>query len=215
MNIKVVSSNFTFKSLNMTKTSTSKVKIDAYFNNEIEDAIIKYIKKAKRNIFLAVAWISNPTLIKELIDKSNQRKVKINILVDCDISNYKNTKGKTDNIKFITKGKNINFYVWYHINISGNDKFYNLMHNKFCIIDDRVITGSYNWTNKAKFNRENIVVIKDKSIARNYKEQFKNMINTNETKGSDDRKWVKLISKKSKFKKAFRHKNKANKKARG
>ena len=37
-----------------------------------------------------------------------------------------------------------------------------IMHNKFCIIDHKtVITGSYNWTRKAKTNDENITVTKD------------------------------------------------------
>ena len=36
------------------------------------------------------------------------------------------------------------------------------MHEKFCIIDDRVvITGSYNWTNKAEHNDESISVFTD------------------------------------------------------
>ncbi|TAE00475.1 MAG: hypothetical protein EAZ97_05805 [Bacteroidetes bacterium] len=33
------------------------------------------------------------------------------------------------------------------------------MHNKFCVIDsDIVLTGSYNWTNQAQRNDENITV---------------------------------------------------------
>ena len=52
------------------------------------------------------------------------------------------------------------------LKIAGGEVFTakeNLMHNKFCIIDERIIiTGSYNWTNKAnKENNENIVIIKD------------------------------------------------------
>ena len=38
----------------------------------------------------------------------------------------------------------------------------NIMHNKFCVIDGKhVITGSYNWTNRAKSNDENITVFLD------------------------------------------------------
>ena len=34
--------------------------------------------------------------------------------------------------------------------------------NKFCIVDDfTIITGSYNWTFKARLNDENIIVIKN------------------------------------------------------
>jgi hypothetical protein len=36
------------------------------------------------------------------------------------------------------------------------------MHNKFCLIDEKVvITGSYNWSRRARKNRENIMIIKD------------------------------------------------------
>ena len=50
-----------------------------------------------------------------------------------------------------------------------------LMHQKFCIIDDEiVITGSFNWTNRAeKRNDEDILVHKnDNKIAANYVGRF-------------------------------------------
>ena len=38
----------------------------------------------------------------------------------------------------------------------------NIMHNKFCVIDQNtIINGSYNWTKKAKNNYESITIIKD------------------------------------------------------
>src|SRR5690606_40429761 len=52
-------------------------------------------------------------------------------------------------------------YVGYigNINDGSKDRF---MHNKFCIVDDfAVITGSYNWTFKARLNDENIIIIKN------------------------------------------------------
>lgn len=36
-----------------------------------------------------------------------------------------------------------------------------LMHHKFCVIDARIITGSYNWSQKARTNDENITAITD------------------------------------------------------
>ncbi len=49
-----------------------------------------------------------------------------------------------------------------------------LMHNKFCVIDDKtVITGSYNWTVSADLkNDENVVIIESGRIADIYKRQF-------------------------------------------
>lgn len=50
-----------------------------------------------------------------------------------------------------------------------------IMHNKFCIIDDRVITGSYNWTYYANNNQENIIVTDERSLVKSYTEQFDKM----------------------------------------
>jgi phosphatidylserine/phosphatidylglycerophosphate/cardiolipin synthase-like enzyme len=52
------------------------------------------------------------------------------------------------------------------------------MHNKFCVIDDKVITGSYNWTYHANLNNENIVVIDESDIVNGFCIQFDNLFNT-------------------------------------
>ncbi len=45
-----------------------------------------------------------------------------------------------------------------------------LMHHKFCIIDEKkVMTGSYNWTVKARrYNKENMLLIDDEDTVRNF-----------------------------------------------
>jgi len=49
-----------------------------------------------------------------------------------------------------------------------------LMHNKFCVIDDKVvITGSYNWTVTADLkNDENVIIIESDKIAKIFRVQF-------------------------------------------
>jgi phosphatidylserine/phosphatidylglycerophosphate/cardiolipin synthase-like enzyme len=50
------------------------------------------------------------------------------------------------------------------------------MHNKFCIIDsETVINGSYNWTKKANFNKENITIDKDRGLAKRFANEFKSI----------------------------------------
>ena len=52
-------------------------------------------------------------------------------------------------------------------------KYENIMHNKFCIIDlSTVIHGSYNWTNKARYNHETVEVIHRREVAEQFAEQF-------------------------------------------
>ena len=44
----------------------------------------------------------------------------------------------------------------------GSKNATSTMHNKFCVIDtSTIITGSYNWSNQAQRNDENITVIYD------------------------------------------------------
>lgn len=48
-----------------------------------------------------------------------------------------------------------------------------LMHNKFCITGDTVLTGSYNPTERGSYyNNNNLVIIKDSNIADLYRKEF-------------------------------------------
>jgi phosphatidylserine/phosphatidylglycerophosphate/cardiolipin synthase-like enzyme len=42
------------------------------------------------------------------------------------------------------------------------------MHNKVAVADDKVVTGSFNFSTNATRNAENIVVIHDKAVADAY-----------------------------------------------
>lgn len=70
------------------------------------------------------------------------------------------------------------------------------MHDKVAVADDTVITGSFNFSNNAMKNAENILVIKNKALAdqyaeyiqgqlKRYKSERKNFIihGRNQTKG--------------------------------
>ena len=54
-----------------------------------------------------------------------------------------------------------------------------LMHNKFCIFDDRIIsTGSFNPTiNGNSKNNNNLVIVKSTTLAKNYEAEFQSFIN--------------------------------------
>ena len=45
---------------------------------------------------------------------------------------------------------------------------HNYMHNKVLVIDDTVITGSYNFSRSAQFNAENILFIESAPLAEMY-----------------------------------------------
>ena len=118
---------------------------EAVFEN-IAVRIVLEIDKAQNSIFIAVAWFTNRNIFNVL-----QRKAKegcqINLMYSADHIN------ENSSIDFdLLKTKNSNVFP-----IGDGD--HDLMHNKFCVIDHcTVITGSYNWSNKAESNHENITI---------------------------------------------------------
>jgi phosphatidylserine/phosphatidylglycerophosphate/cardiolipin synthase-like enzyme len=55
--------------------------------------------------------------------------------------------------------------------LDGNSR---LMHHKFCVIDgETVLTGSYNWSDRAtQHNDENLVIIESSETASEFKQEF-------------------------------------------
>ena len=125
----------------------------------IENEIIFSINSSERRIYIAVAWFTNQTLFDSLLNAA-QRKVEIKVILSNDILN-RNEFGLEFGI-LANKGAEIRFAV----NNSGT------MHHKFCIIDDNVISGSYNWTYQANKNDENIIVTDDENVVNSFCEQF-------------------------------------------
>ena len=118
---------------------------EAVFEN-IAERIVLEIEKGQSSIFIAVAWFTNRNIFNVL-----QRKAKegcqINLMYSADHIN------QNSSIDFdLIKTKNSKVFP-----IGDGD--HDLMHNKFCVIDHcTVITGSYNWSNKAESNHENITI---------------------------------------------------------
>ena len=122
----------------------------AYFE-DIQFHIKKEISKAKYSIQIAVAWFTDRDIFNLLCDKA-KNKVKIELLIVNDKIN-KNSGIEYDLLN------NLGSNFWF---VGSGKEHENIMHNKFCIIDyDTIITGSYNWSVKAKNNNENITIIKE------------------------------------------------------
>lgn len=133
---------------------------EALFEN-IGKRIVLEINEARNSIFIAVAWFTNLDIFNALLKKEKEG-CQINLMYsDDDINN--NSSLKFDLLK--TKNSNV-----YPIGDGSN----NIMHNKFCVIDEStVITGSYNWSNKAESNHENITISKEaKDLAQCFISEF-------------------------------------------
>ena len=130
----------------------------SYFDN-IQDVLTKRVALSQHNIYIAVAWFTNDIIFESLKSALN-KKVKVKVVILNDLIN-RNEFGLDFGV--LTKlGADVRFAR------SGSGT----MHNKFCIIDNMVITGSYNWTYHANKNDENILMTDEESVVNNYRMEF-------------------------------------------
>lgn len=130
---------------------------EIYFE-EIKSQIKEEISKAKYLIWVAVAWFTDKELYKLLVQKRIEG-VNVQLLIIDDEIN------ENSGLSF---GKD--FWVR---KVPKKGQFENLMHHKFCIIDLRtVIHGTYNWTNKARFNNETIDIENGRENAEKFADEF-------------------------------------------
>ena len=128
------------------------------FDN-IENELSATISNAEKRILVAVAWFTNSRLLDGL-SLALKRNVEVKILILDDILN-RNEFGL--NFGVLSK---LGAEVCFAKSNRG------IMHNKFCVIDNLVITGSYNWTYHANKNNENIFVTDENSVVDSYREEF-------------------------------------------
>jgi len=133
---------------------------EAVFEN-IAERIQSEIKKAKKSVFIAIAWFTNKDLFNELLLKA-KGGCKIFLIVSDDEIN-RNSKIDFESLT--------NYNSKFYRVGDGNTE---LMHNKFCVIDySTVITGSYNWSYKAETNFENVIInYEDTALAEQFIEEF-------------------------------------------
>jgi hypothetical protein len=126
---------------------------------QINKRIKQEIIQAEHTIYVAVAWFTDYILFNELEKKANSG-CKVYVITSDD---FINKQSKIDYDYY--QSENFQIYLF-------GDSKKDLIHHKFCVIDEKtVISGSYNWTHKAKSNSENIVITKDDKIL---SEQFIN-----------------------------------------
>lgn len=112
------------------------------------DEIISRIKtellNAQSEILVAMAWFTNPELF-DILEKKAAEQVNISLIISDQPDNEK-----------------LDFEVLRKMGVKFNrikNIGYGMMHLKFCIIDRQLaISGSYNWSNNAKNNHEQVLV---------------------------------------------------------
>lgn len=141
--------------------------INVHFD-KIHSVIIDAITDSSREILIAVAWITDFSIYRKLLQQAHNGVAITLILADHEFN-------RKDNIEdFIKKLIDAGVKVYYIGDSTIEGK---LMHHKFCIIDQKiVITGSYNWTWKARNNHENVILIdSEPHITDKFRLEFENI----------------------------------------
>ncbi len=149
--------------LSITISISTLAKTEVYFSlyDNPQKEIIKNINQAEAFINIAM-YIFTDREIALPLAKAHERGVKVRLYLDKDQVDYKYSQSRL----LIQKG--------IKTRISTNNY---IMHNKFAIIDNRILlTGSYNWTFSANNrNDENLMVIDDPEIIEIFQNQFEKL----------------------------------------
>jgi len=143
------------------------MELKAHFSN-IHEVILGHLGLAQTEIVAAVAWFTDRDLF-EMLRKKVRAGVKVSVVLIADEINQ-GPRGLNFSLL-----RSLGGHVVFLPEASGGQP---IMHHKFCVIDGAtVITGSYNWSNKARNNDENITVISgDVDFASKYVDAFEGLV---------------------------------------
>lgn len=132
----------------------------SHFEN-IDFYLKKKLRSAINSVKVCVAWI-NFQDYAPIFNELTSKGVSVEVIFNDDYINRNNSQNLTFNFKYYPARR----------------RYYkSLMHNKFCIIDDKVlITGSFNWSKSAVNHFENIVFVEnDFKLIKSYLHEFEDL----------------------------------------
>ena len=135
-------------------------KADVFFcpADYCEQRAVSAIASSKDSVDIAMYSFTSRGLFRELLN-AEEHGVKVRVVAD-----YEQSSIPSSVVKWLD-GNGIETRI-YNKGIT--------LHDKFAIVDGAlVMTGSYNWTKNADTsNRENLVFISDRAIAKQYEDEF-------------------------------------------
>ena len=147
----------------------------------IDEEIAKRVRQARRRVRICSLLINSGTLIAALGDVLREGRVKVDGIYDrtqmTDVyrqwQEVPQNRWKIPALRDVINraglvGKNSTPY-----SLTGRHDY---MHNKILVIDDTVITGSYNFSRSAQFNAENILFIESPALAEKYSAYIDHLI---------------------------------------
>jgi hypothetical protein len=143
------------------------MELKAHFSN-IHKVIIGHLETAQSEIVAAIAWFTDRDIF-EVLCKKAQSGIKVTVAVIGDEINQ--GPGGLNFLRLSAFGGQAIF-------LPPGSRDEPTMHHKFCVIDrSTVITGSYNWSHKARNNDENITVVTDSAdFAQKYLDTFDSLL---------------------------------------
>ena len=149
----------------------------AYFSPgrgpQIDDAVARLVAAAQRRVRLCTMLINSGALIGALRDLLNDGRVPVDGLYD-----------RTQMASVLVQWQEVPHNVWKiaavrdivaRAGLVGKNStpytpttIHDFMHNKVLVVDDTVITGSYNFSRSAEFNAENLLMLESTALADQY-----------------------------------------------
>ena len=107
-----------------------------------------------------MAWFTNKKIFDELLKKRNDG-LDVKIIIDNNMINK-------DKPSFVLE----DYFEVYRVDVMS-EKYKNIMHRKFCVIDLEVaMHGTFNWTTAANYNKEHWDVDHNRQTAKSFAEEF-------------------------------------------
>jgi cardiolipin hydrolase len=121
--------------------------------------LIAVLQSARRSLSVAVFSLTCDEIAQALLD-CHRRGVRVRLI--------------TDDEQIASAGSDAASLRAAGVPVRHDGNRRNLMHHKFAVVDSSVlINGSFNWTRSAVlYNDENVLVLRDAKIAREYERQF-------------------------------------------
>jgi phosphatidylserine/phosphatidylglycerophosphate/cardiolipin synthase-like enzyme len=140
---------------------------------EIDAEIARRVRAAQRRVRICSLLINSGTLIGELINLLRAGRIQIDGIYDrtqmaevyTQWQEVPSNHWKIPALQEIVAGAHL---VGKNSTPYSPTSRHDFMHNKVLVIDDTVITGSYNFSRSAQFNAENILFLESHALAQTY-----------------------------------------------
>ncbi|AOR23387.1 phospholipase D-like domain-containing protein [Clostridium taeniosporum] len=170
----------------ITYKNSPSSKINVYYSqyHNIPKAIYDEIENAKDEVVISMFTLrhlnfNDNGVKKDMLDaliRAEKRGVKVRLVLESNIADEGEYYGKTTPNELTDEWLSENGIdvVKVHTNYHGNK--YSTMHHKFAVIDRKIVlTGSANWFSATIVSDDDLIVIRDKNIAKQYFGEFVNL----------------------------------------